>query len=140
LLWRLQNGELPDGRSTVDNVVVHIGINSVNRGASSAEVLAGILKVVAFLESEPSIGKVFILPLLPGTKQNYDTIRKVNSGLSKASFSRPSTKIIGCGWDIFADKTSGYPITAIKSLMPDKLHPNVAGLIHWSRCIEKEMN
>eukprot|EP00511_Aplanochytrium_stocchinoi_P010496 CAMPEP_0204864364 /NCGR_PEP_ID=MMETSP1348-20121228/4011_1 /ASSEMBLY_ACC=CAM_ASM_000700 /TAXON_ID=215587 /ORGANISM="Aplanochytrium stocchinoi, Strain GSBS06" /LENGTH=359 /DNA_ID=CAMNT_0052014981 /DNA_START=37 /DNA_END=1116 /DNA_ORIENTATION=- len=139
LLWRIINGEIPEEGVVIKNVLVYIGINSVYRKGSPMDILAGILQVIKVLESMPAIENVYVLPLLPGTASVYKTIKKINNGLKSAKFLRTTTRVIDCGWDVFRDQTRVGTVTAIKSLMPDQVHPNTAGLLHWSQCISKEI-
>jgi len=135
VIWRIENGELDGIRPKV--TVLMLGTNNTGTH-TAAEILAADTKIVKSIRSKIPETKVLILAIFPrGPRKNRDgtmdsgeqkmaIIREVNAGLAKLDDGK-NVRYLDIG-----PKFLGADGKIPDSIMPDQLHPNVAGYQIWA--------
>mmetsp|Transcript_22363 Transcript_22363/g.47150 ORF Transcript_22363/g.47150 Transcript_22363/m.47150 type:complete len:322 (-) Transcript_22363:373-1338(-) len=167
LLWRLQNGEISESMRRDPRLVavLLIGTNNLGRGFTADETTSGVLEVVRLL-SRMTQATIVLHALLPradsarsrkakrarvrahedGDSDKHDqdsfmpAVRHVNAQLYNATvwsllLQERRLYFADCG-HLFVAKAEAVDA----QLMPDRLHPNVAGFSLWARCLEREID
>jgi len=166
LLWRMQNGE--NFSKTADAVMLHIGINDINFNLGGAtylnpcqltanvglharprtefgdadadNVYFGIKAVVQQILSGCQ-APVVLTGLFPTGMEWPDgpygaVIPRVNSLLQKlAAASSGRLHFIDCSWAVLNNETGKIDT----QLMPDYLHPSLAGGARWADCMSQAL-
>eukprot|EP00816_Leptocylindrus_hargravesii_P009767 CAMPEP_0196806264 /NCGR_PEP_ID=MMETSP1362-20130617/6151_1 /TAXON_ID=163516 /ORGANISM="Leptocylindrus danicus, Strain CCMP1856" /LENGTH=377 /DNA_ID=CAMNT_0042179661 /DNA_START=199 /DNA_END=1332 /DNA_ORIENTATION=+ len=144
LLWRIQNGELPETLNPKAFWLL-IGINDLGLGGCSAEtVLIGILGVVEEILARKPSSKVVINGLLPfSEKRNgrlgkqWERILAINEQLQLFTEKHDRTEYFDAT-NIFVEEDDGGNMKINTDIMPDRLHPNHIGYSMWfEKIIEK---
>ena len=140
-LWRLQHGELPRGNATF---VLLIGTNNLGNGHLPGPTAEG---VVAVAEALARRGRVVVAKIFPrddahrlaalcpprcgedgGPFASFaPAVDKANAAVEAALRGRPGVEVVDCN-DLW-----GSPVDV--SLMPDRLHPNRAGMALYADCL-----
>ncbi len=157
MLWRIQNGELPD-KLNPTVIWVLIGTNDLGNGGCSAEVVViGIVRVVEeLLERKPGLlprtfhGRGYVHRKRPrwcwwlgqqGTlPQMYEDIQAINEELKRYATHRDKVEYFET--NAFWEKPSS-PLQRLRidhSLMPDYLHPNEKGYRKWGHEIVSKLD
>lgn len=155
VLWRLQQGNLPD--SVVPSTfVVHIGVNNLNHGFSARETAEGIIAIVKYIHKVRPTAQVVLLEVLPSGCANPSYHRMNSTSWAKvketntitrellARIQSPLVRSVSCELQ-FLDK-SIYPLTVKEDLYMgwrnhttglfwDMLHPNVKGHQVMAQCL-----
>jgi lysophospholipase L1-like esterase len=162
LLWRIQNGELPD--TLKPNVIwLLIGTNDLGNAWCSPElVVIGIVRIVQELRVRKPAATIVINGLLPRTFHRKGSLMKGRSNfLSWTRVSLPSLwpDIIAINEELkhyaeshekvhyfntnvfFVDKDAPVEKLHIHSkLMPDHLHPSTEGYELWAKDIMQKLD
>ena len=149
LLWRLAHGELPAAAANA-TFVVHIGTNNLGNGHLPGEAARGCRAVVDFL-LERTRGRVVVLALLPrgdGPRRLpklcpprcdargepfasfAPAVTKANAALAADLPRSDRVELVDCG-----SRLTDADGRVDPALMPDLLHPNVAGLARVADCL-----
>lgn len=157
LLWRIQNGELPDDLQP-SFIWVLIGTNDLGNTWCSAEmVLIGIIRVVEELRIRKPAATIIVNGILPRT---YNRNGYVGRGRSRKWWKKKSPPAMPSMWDdieaineelksyassrakveyfetqsFFVDNTASEENLQIDGkLMPDYLHPSAEGYQLWGQ-------
>lgn len=133
VLWRIENGELDGIDPKV--VVLLIGTNNIGHTPvnSPQEVADGIRKIVAVIHQKLPAAKVLLLGEFPrGSKDTpprraveaiNEIISKFDDG-GKTRYLDLSAKFVDADGNI------------IRGIMPDAIHPNVAGREIWAEAMQ----
>jgi len=143
LLWRLRNGELPEGERAISSRVwwILIGTNDFTySGCNAAEVTAGIIAVAEEVGRKKN-GIIVINKILPRGDLSGDSpkdtalyaeIKKVNRNLD--ALAKSLGKRIGRKVYIFDVPSFFMSAGKINVMnMPDYLHPSTKGHLLWAR-------
>ncbi len=166
MLWRIQNGELPD-KLKPSVIWLLIGTNDLGNGGCSAEtVVMGIVRVVEELLSRKKDTTIVINSLLPRTfhgrgyvhrkrprwfawwdssfstalPQMYEDIQAINDELKRYATHRDHVEYFETSvfWE-----TASAPLQKLRidrTLMPDYLHPNDKGYRKWGNEIVDKLD
>lgn len=143
LLYRIQNGEMPDDLNPKIWMVL-IGINDMKGYKCSEEAaIMSITRIVEEIRFRKPDATVLINAILPSGEGRsmklgdlWHAIRRVNKELSKFSAKHDKVQFLDVG-NMFIDSDSdGHMLSA--ELMPDALHPNALGYQMWGECIQKQ--
>ena len=140
VIWRIENGELDGIAPKV--VVLMLGTN--NTGDNTAEEIAAAdRKIVGLIQQHLPETKIILLAIFPrGPRKNRDgtpepwekkmaIIHAVNADLAKLDDGKRIRFL-----DINAHFMANDGTTVPNIIMPDQLHPNVAGYQLWAEAIE----
>lgn len=151
LLWRLRHGELPPAAAKNGTFIVHIGTNNLGSGHLPSETARGVAAVVGELLAETR-GRVVLLALLPrGDGPSRlpalcpprcaadgapfvsfaPAVARANADVAAAIKGKDRVELVDCG-GLFL-KAGTTEIDA--ALMPDLLHPSVAGMAKLADCL-----
>lgn len=135
VLWRLENGNLPDSLQP-ELVVLMIGTN--NTGANTPDEIAdGVTAIVRTLWLELSKTDILVLSIFPRGKDGEDTRRQVNEGANDRIAKLPElfgddrVRVLDIG-ERFLEADG----TLSEEIMPDLLHLSPEGYTRWARAIE----
>eukprot|EP00736_Rhodelphis_marinus_P005419 Rmarinus@m.15962 len=157
LLWRIMNDEL--GMLQPQVYVVLIGTNNVRAGMNAGQVTKGILAIVHELRARSPSAHILIVGLLPRgdawkledpshIAQEAKLMHDINSRVaveisSMAMTAQQQVSFVSC-WDWFLTSpwkaSSEDPPHISKLLLPDSLHPGVAGYLSLADCIRPEVD
>lgn len=134
VLWRLDHGELDAIHPKV--VVLLIGTNNI--GWPAADIARGVTKIVSVVHQKLPDTKVLLLGIFPRgadpkdhkTAEMREKIRQVNASLAKLDDGN-KTRFLDIG-----DKFLSADATIAKIVMPDALHPDIAGLAIWADAMQ----
>jgi lysophospholipase L1-like esterase len=134
VLWRLQNGELPEGFHP-KVVMLMIGTNNSNGKDNTAEEIAdGVKAVVGEIHKRSPETKVLLLGVFPrGPKPNpqRDKLKAVNVIIAKLDDDGKTVKYLDIG-DKFLQPDGTLP----KEIMPDYLHLSEKGYQIWADAVK----
>lgn len=166
LLWRMMHGELSSAMKQAPHLVfvMLIGTNNLGRGHSTDETTQGIVACAQYVLNATR-GQLVLNALLPrgdrrrrGRKKGrgfLGDIQQVNAALNGSVNSVLASKFPGraryvdCGAPFLL--SPGHPTPEARSgksleaevvdrtLMPDRLHPNVAGHRKWAACLRRSI-
>lgn len=145
LLWRLQNGELPEGLKA-KVVVVLIGTNDLGQHgpATAEETTKGIKSIVEHVRTVIPEAQVVPMAILPRGRITHHgqadilpirtNITLVNSNLRELwdNENDPKISFLDCG-SMFVDEARRVFVD--RHLMPDWLHLNELGHQKWADCL-----
>lgn len=138
VLWRLQNGELPEGFHP-KVVMLMIGTNNSNGNDNTAEEIAGGIKaIVGEIHKRSPETKVLLLAIFPRgekgqpkTAPQREKIRKVNAMIAKLDDGGKTVRYLDIG-DRFLEPDGTLP----KAIMPDYLHLSPQGYQIWADAVK----
>jgi lysophospholipase L1-like esterase len=134
VLWRMQNGELEGFKARL--IVLMLGTNNLNRNPHADIVEGDRLIVEEFKKRQPQ-AKVLILGIFPRSADpahaNRAAIKEVNGMLAKLADNRQVFYM-----DI-GDKFLAADGTLTTEIMPDGLHPSLAGYQIWADAISERV-
>jgi lysophospholipase L1-like esterase len=134
VLWRMQNGELEGFKARL--IVLMLGTNNLNRNPHADIVEGNRLIVEEFKRRQPQ-SKVLILGIFPRSAEashpNRAAIKEVNGMLAKLADNRQVFYM-----DI-GNKFLAADGTLTTDIMPDGLHPNLAGYQIWADAIAERV-
>lgn len=163
LLWRLQHGELPSHLREERALVfaLHIGTNNLGRnGMSAAEAAEAVLHLTEYL-AQTTKGRILLTEVLPrselekvswrarpaqSAREAVDELnRRLRGRLGGGAdghvrrYSR--VRLASCSeqFDVRGSAPFASRDAANRSLLPDGLHPTVAGYALLLRCWEREI-
>jgi lysophospholipase L1-like esterase len=114
-------------------IVLLIGTNDIEEGASP-EVVAGNLKlIIAALEREAPRAPIVLCEVMPSSareKRPAATIKALNA-LYRAAVKGDSRVTVLDTWTLFANADGDAPI----EIFPDLLHPNESGYVKWAAAL-----
>jgi beta-glucosidase len=131
VLWRLENGNI-DGISP-KLAVIMIGTNNAG-GDSSADIAAGVKKIVDKLREKLPQMKILVLGIFPRGADDKDRLRQVNMKANEAIAKLADDKMVF--YLDLSDKLLGPDRILSKDVMPDLLHPNDKGYQIWAEAME----
>jgi lysophospholipase L1-like esterase len=133
VLWRLDNGELPDALQPKAFVVM-IGTNNTGHRMDKPEdIAAGVEGIVKKLTTARPQAKVLLLAIFPRGEKPEDAKRKNNDAANERL-----AKLAG-GQVQFLDISASFLESdgmLPKSIMPDLLHLNEEGYRRWAGALE----
>jgi beta-glucosidase len=135
VLWRFDNGHLPDALSP-KLAVVMIGTNNSGHD-SSVEIADGVTAVVRQLWVELPETEILLLAIFPRGADAEDRQRKVNEGANSLLAELPER--FGDGrvhWLDIGPQFLGSDGTLSQEIMPDLLHLSPEGYRIWAQAIE----
>mmetsp|Transcript_20608 Transcript_20608/g.45136 ORF Transcript_20608/g.45136 Transcript_20608/m.45136 type:complete len:310 (-) Transcript_20608:349-1278(-) len=145
LLWRLQNGELPEGlKARV--VVILIGTNDLGQKepATAQETIKGIKGIVDYVHTIMPDAHVVSMAILPRGRISHHqqvTISRIRTNITfvneqlQAHWHKqgnPQIKFLDCS-EFFVDEA--YKAFVKRDLLPDFLHLNEQGHQKWAQCL-----
>ncbi len=135
VLWRLENGNLEG--ITPKAAVVMIGTNNIGHGThSTADVLAGIQRVVQRIRELSPTTDVLLLDILPRGRQFNEArgrIAQINQALARLYEDSESTYLpIG---HLFLEEDGSIS----PDIMPDSLHLSADGYQRWADAIDSPL-
>jgi lysophospholipase L1-like esterase len=141
LLYRLQQGELPDSLNPPVMWIL-MGANDLGHGCTPGSVLAGIINLVEYLHRarpETTIVINSLLPALAYNKTVFETplvalSESVNVGLDCYALSSPKSIQFFNATPVFVDKFDHVVG------MRDFVHPNGEGSRKWANAIVKRLD
>jgi lysophospholipase L1-like esterase len=136
VLWRLQNGELDTLQPKV--AVLLIGTNNLNDN-SDDEIFEGVQSIVNDLKARMPSTKIVVLALLPRGATPDNIYRKRVAGVNQLL----GTKIADNQRVFYMDIGSVFlhPDGMMKmELMPDQLHPSVAGYDEMYKAMKPQID
>ena len=133
VIWRIQNGAIDDISPKL--AVIMIGTNNTGHRREKPEHTAkGIERIVDEIHLRTPKTKILLLGVFPRGATPDDPLRKINVGINqviKNLETRPNVTFLDIG-EKFLDQDGNLP----KDIMPDRLHPNVAGYKIWAEAME----
>ncbi len=133
VLWRLQNGAI-DGLAPKVAVIM-IGTNNTGHRQDPAEETgAGVAAIIKELQQRTPQTKILVLAIFPRGRTKEDSLRQLNAAINQRIAKLADNKRV-----FFLDinkvflERNGVQSRAI---MPDLLHPNMAGYGLWARAME----
>lgn len=131
VLWRLDNGELPDALQPKAFVIM-IGTNNTGHRMDKPEdIAAGIKAIVAKLRERRPSAKILLLGVFPRGEKPDDRMRVNNAKVNELVAGTEGVEFL----DIGAKFLTAEGILA-KEVMPDRLHLNEASYGTWAEAIE----
>ena len=137
LLWRIQNGELPEDLNPKVFWLL-IGINDLAVGGCNAEtVVIGILGVAEEILKRKPASKLVINGILPFSENKNATLGKqwerilvINKQLRHFSKKHEQVEYFDAT-NVFIEKDGDGKLKVNTDIMPDRLHPNHIGEAMW---------
>lgn len=165
LLWRIQNGELPD-HFNPPVIWILVGTNDFGKNWCATElVVIGIIRLVEELRLRKPGSTIVINSLLPRTFDRHgyvskgrpgrwwsrasrsalpslwDDIEAVNEELRNYATSRSKVEYVDTTRMFFVDPSEEEEHLRIDTkLMPDYLHPSEKGYREWGQTIQARLN
>ena len=135
VLWRMQNGELEGFKAKL--IVLMLGTNNINRNPN-ADIAEGDRLIVEEFKKRQPQAKVLILGVFPRGVEPANafrsSIKEINGMLAKLADNRQVFYM-----DI-GEKFLTPDGTLTAEIMPDALHPNLAGYQIWADAITERVN
>ncbi|MEX2216922.1 MAG: GDSL-type esterase/lipase family protein [Phycisphaeraceae bacterium] len=111
-------------------VVMLIGTNDLERGATPETVASNMKLILAALKKHDATMPIVLCAVMPSSASKNrpaDKIKKVNALVADAVWGDKQVTFVDT-WTLFADEKGD----AIKAEFPDLLHPNDAGYAKWA--------
>eukprot|EP00903_Cladosiphon_okamuranus_P018403 g16927.t1 len=148
LLWRVQNGELPDVLQP-ESIMVAIGTNNLSAGMSAHDTVNGIKTLVKYLLDQRPDALVVVMALFPRANPlhhdlpyPWPLIDEVNGELEeilRLRFSPDNVRFVDCT-DRFLVQDGERQVLDSSKILSDNLHLTKAGLDAWADCAEATMH
>ncbi|CAM9659593.1 unnamed protein product [Ectocarpus fasciculatus] len=145
LLWRLQNGELPDVLQP-ESILVAIGTNNLGAGMDAQDTVGGVKAVVQYVREQRPDALVSVMALFPRAdpkdKKNptpWPVIDQVNGMLERMLTRKFGTKrvlFVDCSDSFVVEDGAGREVLNKDFILPDNLHLTGDGLDAWAECAE----
>ncbi|CBN77689.1 lipolytic enzyme, G-D-S-L [Ectocarpus siliculosus] len=145
LLWRLQNGELPDLLQP-ESILVAIGTNNLGKGMDAQDTVGGVKAVVKYVREQRPDALVSVMALFPRADPNdkknptpWPVIDEVNGLLEhllRLKFGTKKVHFIDCNDRFLAEDRYGREVLNKEFILPDNLHLTGDGLDAWADCAE----
>lgn len=140
MLWHFQNGGLAGMKDRNPKVVVMM-IGTNNRGnpeLNGADTAYGILALLKELHAQLPESKILLLAIFPRGDTPTDTGRIRNDQINEIIRTYADNETVY--WldlaDVFLDEQGNLN----RDLMPDRLHPSVAGYQAWAKAMEPTLS
>lgn len=114
-------------------VVMLMGTNDIEEGATPATIAGNIRRIIAKLKEHNPQMPVVLCEVMPSSKEKNRpaaTIRELNRLLGELVQDQPQVTLLDT-WTLFADANGD----AKSEEFPDLLHPNAAGYAKWSKAL-----
>eukprot|EP00752_Nemacystus_decipiens_P005408 g4903.t1 len=144
LLWRVQNGELPDVLQP-EAIMVAIGTNNLSAGMSAEDTVTGVRALVKYLRQERPDALVVVMALFPradplssNVPYPWPLIDEVNELLEpmvRLRFGTEKVRFLDCN-DRFLAQDGEQQVLDSAMILPDNLHLTKEGLDAWADCAE----
>ncbi|CAM9365268.1 unnamed protein product [Ectocarpus sp. 12 AP-2014] len=145
LLWRLQNGELPDVLQP-ESILVAIGTNNLGKGMDAQDTVGGVKAVVKYVREQRPDALVSVMALFPRADPNdkknptpWPVIDEVNGLLEhmlRLKFGTQKVHFIDCNDRFLVEDRFGREVLNKEFILPDNLHLTGDGLDAWADCAE----
>lgn len=137
VIWRLQNGEIDNINPKL--VMVLIGTNNTGHRMESPEYITqGIKQIIVELQTRLPHSEIVLMSILPRGETPSELVRINNDKTNQLL--KPLTTEMGIKYlnltHQFLDENSNLS----KAIMPDFLHPNVAGYEIWAKELDAYIN
>ncbi|CAM9851230.1 unnamed protein product [Ascophyllum nodosum] len=148
LLWRLQNGELPDVLQP-ESILVAIGTNNLGSGMDAQDTVGGIKAVVKYVHQQRPDALVCVMALFPRAKpkdrmsnEPWSMVNEVNTRLEhllRLGFSDGNVRFLDCNDRFLTTDETGRDVLDDRRIMRDKVHLTTDGLRAWAECVADDL-
>ncbi|CAM9424515.1 unnamed protein product [Ectocarpus sp. 6 AP-2014] len=145
LLWRLQNGELPDVLQP-ESILVAIGTNNLGAGMDAQDTVGGVKAVIQYVREQRPDAMVSVMALFPRadpkhkkSTTSWPVIDEVNGMLERMlrlKFGTKKVLFVNCSDRFVVEDDSGHEVLNKDFILPDNLHLTSDGLKAWAECAE----